>query len=100
MAAIDEIVKGILDMPWKGEGLDAMALKSMLAAISGGLLLDPAGWITEYCMPCMLPEDGAAPANACMALGSIAEVMASWFAGSILELPSASMIEPSLVIDS
>lgn len=51
-------------------------------------------------MPCMLLEDGAAPANACMALGSIADVMASWFAGSILEDPSASIMEPSLVMDS
>jgi hypothetical protein len=47
----------------------------------------------EYCMPCMLLRDGMAP-------GSIAEVRAGWFTGGILGVPGASMIEPSLVMDS
>lgn len=51
-------------------------------------------------MPCMLPDDGMVPANAFMALGSIDEVMASWFAGRMLGVPSTSIIEPSEVIDS
>lgn len=52
-------------------------------------------------MPCMLLDDGMVPAKACIALGSIDEVMAIWFTGSILEADSrASIIVPSLVIDS
>lgn len=47
----------------------------------------------------MLPDDGMVPANAFMALGSIDEVMASWFAGRMLGVPSTSIIEPSEVID-
>lgn len=51
-------------------------------------------------MPCMLLEDGMVPANACTAPGSIDEVIASWLTGSILGVPSAFMIEPSLDMDS
>jgi hypothetical protein len=96
-----EIVKGILPIAWKDEDPDAIALKSMLPEMSWGLPLDPAGCTMEYCMPCMLLDDGMVPAKACMALGRIDEVMASWFTGSISEVVSrASIIVPSLVIDS
>lgn len=52
-------------------------------------------------MVCMLLDDGMVPAKACIALGSIDEVIASWFTGSISEAdPRVSISVPSLVIDS
>ena len=98
--AIEEILNGDILMAWKDEDLDATMLKSTPPLRSRGLPPKPAGCAMGYCTPCMLLGDGMALSKNCMAPGGIAEVRASWFAGSVLEVPSVSLIKPSLVADS